>query len=559
MRTTFLSIFFGFLFTEPLAAQVLATTANVLRGSLNENRTWWDVTYYDLTVTPDLKNETIEGCNTIYFKVVGQGSVMQVDLQVPLIISKIIYNNIELKYTRSGNVYLVNFPLAPPIGSKQKIEIFYGGKPKKALRPPWDGGLVWEKDKKGRPFVNTACQGLGASVWWPNKDHQSEEPDSMQMTFIVPKELVAVGNGRLRKTKPESNKKMAYTWFVKNPINNYDVAMNIGNYVNFKDTFQGEKGVLDLEYYVLDYNLEKAKKQFVQAKQTLRAFEYWFGPYPFYEDSYKLVESHHLGMEHQSAVAYGNQYMNGYLGGDLSRSGWGLKWDYIIVHESGHEWFGNNITTNDIADMWVHEGITDYGETLFTEYYYGKDAANQYNKGLRLGIGNFSPVIGTYGINKEGSGDMYSKGANLMHTIRQLISNDEKFRDILRGLGKNYYHKTTTSAAVENYISTKSGIDFSKVFDQYLRDIRIPVLSYYYQNENDDKVLYMKFTNCIKDFSMNFPVHQELNKEGSAFINVKDNSFVKLKLANPNITIQQVINPNIYIRPEETKKEDQLQ
>jgi aminopeptidase N len=553
MQRYLLSILFLFIYCTTINAQVLATKADKLRGSINANRSWWDVTFYDLTITPNIKAESIVGKNSIQFKVLASASIMQMDLQQPLKVVSISYKNKPLKYKREGNVILINFPLTLKIGSVETIEINYNGIPRKAIRAPWDGGIVWQKDEQGRPFINTACQGLGASVWWPCKDHQSDEPDSMQMTFVVPKDLVAVGNGRLKKITEDNKGNKAYTWLVKNPINNYGATMNIGNYVHFSDTLNGEKGLLNLEYWVIDYNLDKAKKQFVQGKQTIKAFEYWFGPYPFYEDSYKLVETHHLGMEHQSAVAYGNKFKNGYLGGDLSYTGWGLKWDYIIVHESGHEWWGNSITTNDIADMWVHEGLTDYSETLFTEYYYGKEAGNAYNKGQRLGIENTKPIIGEYGLNKEGSGDMYPKGANIIHTIRQLINDDIKFREILRGLQKDFYHKNVNTADVENYISTKSGINFSKVFDQYLRNTDIPILKYYTNTENGNTFLNMKFTNCINGFKMNFPIDAHVTKDNLFFIEVKDDEYIKLKLMDNKVTIQQIINPNIYIELEEKK------
>ncbi len=553
MKRYLLSIILVFIYTTTINAQVLATTADKLRGSINANRSWWDVTFYDLTVTPNIKAETIVGKNIIQFKVLASATIMQMDLQQPLKVISILYKNKALKYKREGNVILINFPSALKIGNIETMEINYNGVPRKAINAPWDGGIVWQKDDQGRPFINTACQGLGASVWWPCKDHQSDEPDSMQMTYVVPKDLVAVGNGRLKKITEDNKGNKAYTWIVKNPINNYGTTMNIANYVHFSDTLNGEKGLLNLEYWVIDYNLEKAKKQFVQGKQTIKAFEYWFGPYPFYEDSYKLVETHHLGMEHQSAVAYGNKFKNGYLGGDLSYSGWGLKWDYIIIHESGHEWWGNNVTTNDIADMWVHEGITDYSETLFTEYYYGKEAGNAYNKGQRLGIENEKPIIGTYGLNKEGSSDMYPKGANIMHTLRQLINDDVKFREILRGLQKDFYHKTVNTQDVENYISTKSGIDFSKIFDQFLRNTDIPNLNYYTTVENGVSILNMKFTNCIKGFKMNFPIASNLTKDDLFFIEVKEDAYVKLKLADNKVTVQQIINPNIYIELKEKK------
>lgn len=524
--------------------------SDTLRGSINANRSWWDVTYYDLFVAANISKESIEGSNKIHFKVIGKGNVMQIDLQEPLVISNVRYNNADVKFTRDGNTYLISFPSSPIIGTIQVVEIYYKGKPRKAIRAPWDGGIVWEKDVKGRPFVNTACLGLGASVWWPCKDHQSDEPDSMLTTYVVPRNLVAVGNGRLRNVVSDQKGNKAYSWFVQNPINNYCITMNIGNYANFKDTFQGEKGKLDMSYWVLDYNLTKAKKQFIQAKQTIRAFEYWFGPYPFYEDSYKLIETHHLGMEHQSAVAYGNQFKNGYLGNDLSGSGWGKKWDFIIVHETGHEWFGNNITTNDIADMWVHEGFTNYSETLFTEYYYGKKAGEAYSKGIRNNIQNDIPIIGSYGVNNEGSGDMYYKGSNLIHTIRTLLNDDNKFRSILRGLNKDFYHQTVTTQQIENYINEKSGMDFTPLFDQYLRTKQIPVLEYTIDKKEKKWTYSFKFTNCPDNFTMRIPLTDKKLIKNNILISNKEFSY--LEVYNKE-SIEQIINDNILIILKEIK------
>jgi aminopeptidase N len=355
--------------------------------------------------------------------------------------------------------------------------------------------------------MTVACQGLGASVWYPCKDHQSDEPDNgARLSITVADTLVAVGNGRLKEKTPGNNGTTTWTWEVKSPINNYNIIPYIGKYVTWHEDFEGEKGHLDCDYWVLDYNLEKSKKQFGRdVKPMLKCFENWFGPYPFYEDGYKLVESSHLGMEHQSATAYGNHYMDGYLGMDLSGSGWGKKWDYIIIHESGHEWFANNITTNDIADMWVHEGFTDYSEPLFVECLYGKQAANEYTQGLRRNIDNDRPVIGPYGVNKEGSGDMYAKGANLIHTIRQVIDDDAKFREILRGLNKDFYHRTVNSSDVEKYFSQKAGRDLSKIFDQYLRTIRIPELQYQLSKKKGTPgsfELRYKWNNVVRGFNM---------------------------------------------------------
>jgi len=461
------------------------TKQDTLMGSNTPQRSWWDVQHYDVTVTPDYDTKTVQGKVTITYTVIADqhNDYMQIDLQKPMEIDSLYYNGkVYINYPakpfyNEGNQWFIPLPKKPK-GTVEKLTIVYHGKPKEAQMPPWDGGWVWEKDKQGRPWMSVACEGDGASLWYPCKDFWADEPDKgATLTMIVPDNLVAVGNGRL-KNKSIANNKATYTWEVTSPINAYNIIPYIGNYANWSDTLTGEKGNLDLSYWVLDYELQNAKKQFEQVKPMMRAFEHWFGPYPFYEDGYKLVQSPYLGMEHQSAVAYGNEFKNGYLGRDLSGTGWGLKWDYIIVHESGHEWFGNNITAKDRADMWIQEGFTDYSETLFTEYYYGKKAGDEYTQGLRQNIQNDQPIIAAYGVNKEGSGDMYFKGANLIHTIRQVINDDEKFRSILRGLGKDFYHQIITSKQLENYISQRSGKDFSKVFDQYLRTTKIPVLEY---------------------------------------------------------------------------------
>ena len=528
-----LFLFVQFGFSQLMVKKTEFTHADTLRGSLNPHRTWWDVLRYDLTVKPDFDSKTIEGKTVIEFKTVynvvslARDAAeayfrMQIDLQQPMIIDSIrkdvevlkldpktkkyVHDHFvtkNLNFKREGNTALVQLDWEYRLkeeGTIDSVVVYYHGKPREAINPPWDGGWIWKTDAKGRPWMSVACQGLGASVWYPCKDHQSDEPDDgASLTVIVPDTLVAVGNGRLT-AQSASNGLASYTWSVHNPINNYLIIPSIGKYVNFNDTIMGEKGKLDLGYWVLDYDLDKAREQFKQSKLMLHAFEYWFGPYPFYEDSYKLVESPHLGMEHQSATAYGNKFMNGYLGRDLSGTGWGLKWDYIIVHESGHEWFANNITSKDIADMWVHEGITDYSETLFTEYYYGKEAGNDYNYGQRRGIRNQETIIGTYGVNKEGSGDMYPKGANMMHTIRHSIHNDSLFRQILRGLNKTYYHQTVTTNDIETYISKKAGFNYGKVFDQYLRDIKIPVLEYSIDSAN--LTVRYRWTNSIKGFDL---------------------------------------------------------
>jgi aminopeptidase N len=477
------------------------TRADTLRGSITPERAWWDVLSYDITIRPDFVGHTTAGSNVITYKVLQNNHpAMQLDLQDTLHIDSIVFNHSQkLQYAKDGSAWHVQMPQQTK-GSVNQIAVYFSGKPQVAKRPPWEGGWSFIKDSLGRPWMTVTCQGTGASVWYPCKDHQSDEPDKgASLTMIVPDSLMAVANGRLQLSKNNNDGTMTYKWAVVNPINNYDIIPYIGKYVRFGETYNGLKGKLDLNYWVLDYNLQRAKTYMPpEVHNMLKAFEYWFGPYPFYEDGYKLVDVQHPGMEHQSAVAYGNRYKAGYWGRDASGTGIGFKWDFIIVHESGHEWFGNNITTKDLADMWVHEGFTNYSETLFVDYLFGKEAANQYNEGIRRGIRNDKPIIAHYGVNEEGSGDMYPKGGNLLHAIRHSIDNDELFRSILTGLNRDFYHQTVTSSQVEHYISAKAGYDYSKVFDQYLRTTQIPKLEFYQRGNK----LFYHWTNCVKGFNL---------------------------------------------------------
>ena len=513
------------------------TYQDTLRGSLGKERTWWDVTHYAVSVEPDFDKKYISGKVDIQFKVIGNGDLMQIDLQAPMQLDKAMLGNSELKYTRNGNVFFVQVDKNLPIGSDQQLSLVYSGNVQVAVRPPWDGGWIFSKDKLGRPWMSVACQNLGASVWFPCKDHQGDEPDNgATLKINAPDSLVAVGNGRL---KSKQSAKLGYTtweWEVKNPINNYNIIPYIGKYVSFAETYPGEKGKLDCDYWVLDYNVDKAKKQFQQVPQMLKAFEHWFGPYPFYEDGFKLVESPHLGMEHQSAVAYGNGYQNGYRGRDLSGSGWGLKWDFIIIHESGHEWFGNNITTNEVADMWVHEGFTNYSETIFTNYHYGKEAGDAYVQGTRKLIENASPIIGKYGVNEEGSGDMYYKGGNLVHYVRQLFDDDEKFRAALREMNKRFYHKITTSAEVEKFWSEQVGRDLAPLFDQYLRDVKVPTFEILKQG---NKIKY-RWSDCQANF--NAPIR--IFVDGNATWFYPTNSWKEYKTNKKPVELKP--DPNFY-------------
>jgi len=481
------------------------TKQDTLRGSITPERAWWDLTYYhlDIEVKPDEK--FISGKNTIQYKVLESKQVMQIDLQEPMQITKVLQNGKELEVQHKGNAHFIMLKSDQNVKDINEIEVHYKGYPREAKRAPWDGGFSWKKDKNGKHFIATSCQGLGASVWWPNKDHMYDEVDSMLISVTNPKNLTNVSNGRLRQLVENDNNTMTSHWFVSNPINNYGVNVNIGDYVNFSEEYKGENGNLDMDYWVLKDNLEKAKEHFKDAPKMMKAFEHWFGPYPFYEDSFKLVEVPYLGMEHQSSVTYGNQYMQGYLGSDLSGTGWGLNFDFIIVHEAGHEWFANNITNKDIADMWIHEGFTAYSENLFLDYHYGKDASADYVIGTRKNIQNDKPLIGTYNVNNEGSSDMYYKGANMLHTIRQLVNDDDKWREILRGLNSEFYHQTVTTKQIEDYISEHSDINLDPFFNQYLRDTRIPTLEYKIEN----KKLSYRYVNIVENFDM--PIEVDIN------------------------------------------------
>jgi aminopeptidase N len=532
-----------FLLTLPASAQYLApeqkkfTRQDSLRGSITPERAWWDLKYYHLNITVKPSDSTIYGSNTVTYEVLKSADIMQIDLQPPLELMKAEQNGKSLHFSREGNAYWIQMAEKQEPGKINSLVLSYGGRPKISRRPPWEGGITWKRDKNNQPFVASSCQGDGASLWWPCKDHMYDEPDSMMISVNVPSNLMDVSNGRLRSAVRQKNNTTTYNWFVANPINNYGVNINIGDYAHFSEVFNGEKGKLDCNYYVLKENLEKAKIQFRQASMMLAAFEYWFGPYPFYEDGYKLVEVPYLGMEHQSSITYGNGFRNGYMGNDLSGSGWGDKFDFIIVHESGHEWFANSITYEDVADMWVHESFINYSENLYVEYYYGKDAGREYVLGSRRNIRNDRPVTGIYNVNFSGSGDMYYKGGNMLHTIRQIVDDDEKWRSILRGLNKDFYHQVVKGSQIEAYMTDKVGIDLKPVFDQYLRDIRIPVFEYLIK----DNKLSFRWNNCVQGFHM--PLRIYVSGVRKDIVPASRFSTIELDTENPVV----IVDPNYYV------------
>ena len=539
MKKYFFLILLLLPFSILLGQTDIITSQEKLRGSITKERVWWDLLHYKLEVKVDDDKRFISGSNTVKYKVLKNYQVMQIDLQAPLKITKIVQNSRELSFKTNGNAHFIELSENQIIDRIYEIELFYEGIPKEGVQPPWSGGFTWSKDKNGNSFIATSNQGIGASIWWPCKDHMYDEPDEGALLIITPpKGLMNVSNGRLKKTIKNSDGTKTYYWEVINPINNYGININIGDYVHFSEKYQGLKGELDCDYYVISYNLEIAKEQFKQAAMMLEAFEHWFGPYPFYEDGYKLVEVPYLGMEHQSSVTYGNGYKNGFKGRDLSGTGTGLRFDYIIIHESGHEWFANNITYKDIADMWIHESFTSYSEVLYLDYHFGSKAGNRYIIGTRRNnILNDKPIIGVYNANREGSTDMYYKGANMIHTLRQVINDDIKFREILIGLNKEFYHKTVSTEEIEAYISKGSGMDLSAFFDQYLRTIKIPVLEY----KLTGSIIKYKYSNIVKGF--NIPLKVLVNDKEQWIY--PTNKWKDIEAGSVDANFE--IDPNFYI------------
>lgn len=521
------------------------TKADTLRGSITPERAWWNLLHYDIQVRPNLVDKTIQGTVAIQFKVLTKGKRMQIDLQQPLIIDSVIYSGKTkqiLSFTREGNAAMVNMPNDLKVNTEGLVQVHYHGVPRAAIRAPWDGGISWTKDELGNPFVATSCQGLGASVWWPCKDHQYDEPEKgVTISVRVPDTLMNVSNGRLVNTIQHNDATKSWVWQVTEPINNYSVSMNIGKYIHMQDDFNGEAGKLSLDYYVLPQNKQGAERQFAQVKPMLECFEYWFGKYPFYKDGFKLVEVPYLGMEHQSNVAYGNKYMNGYLGRDLSGTGWGLKWDFIVVHESGHEWFGNNITSKDIADMWIHEGFTNYSETLFTQWLSGKEAGSAYNKGARKNIRNDKPILGIYNVHNTGSGDMYPKASAMLHSIRMSMNNDEKFRQLLRHLNKKFYHQIVTTSMIEKEISLFAGYSVKSIFTQYLTTTQVP--SFDYKLSSDGRTLSYRYSNAVNNFYM--PLQVKTNN-GYLILKPQVNTWQTVRLTTAQSNNLQLENLENY-------------
>ena len=526
---------------------IILNKEDTLIGSNTSYRSWWDVTHYTISVKPDYKTKSIFGNTIITYKVISDSLpfVMQIDLQDPLQVDSVFINREKFtNYKKENNRWMMSLTSQEKY-SKHTIQLFYHGKPKEAKNAPWDGGWVWKKDSMGNPWMSVACQGNGPSIWYPCKDIQSDEPDSCSLLITVPDSLIGIGNGKLvRKINSSPSKGFTtYEWEVRNPINNYNIIPYIGKYSLLHDSVEGENGKLITDYWVLNYHKQKAIQHLKpNVTKTIKCFEYWFGSYPFYDDTYKIVESPYLGMEHQSNIAYGNFYLNGYAGRDLSNTGWGLKWDFIVVHETAHEWFGNSITAYDVADNWIHEGFASYAEVLFTECEFGKEAGNDYCEGVKKSIDNDVPLIGKYGVKREGSGDMYNKGSQLIQMIRQLVDDDEKFRLLLRDISKMFYHKIITSKEFENFISLKTGKDLKPFFNQYLRTTQIPKLEYKIKKNK----MKFRYTNCNNEFNMPFKIKTDKEFWISPTVN-----WQTITLDKPTKTIS--VNRNVYVELKKVK------
>ncbi len=489
------------------------TRADSLRGTLSPERDWFDVTYYDLNIKVDPDRKFIEGYNDIYFTVVRSEKRMQLDLFENMRITEIEFEGEALTYKREFNAVFIDFPNELAMGKQFKLRFSYSGNPIVAKRPPWDGGFDWKKDIEGNHFIGVACQGLGASAWWPNKDHLSDESDSTRISVAVPSNLMCVSNGNLRGTE-EEGEYTRYNWFTSYPINNYNVTVNIANYTHFDDFHVSGKDTLALDYYVLPHNLDKAKKQFEQVKPMLRCYETYFGPYPFWDDGFALVETPYLGMEHQSAIAYGNQYKIGYSGMDFSRIG--LDFDYIIIHEAGHEYWGNSVSCGDIADLWIHEGFCTYSEAVYVECLHDYETAQAYVNAKKSSISNNSPIVGPCCVNQEGNGDMYSKGMLLLNTLRHVIANDEVWWSLLYGMAEEHKTKIIDAQTVIQYFNDRSGMDLTPIFNQYLYHSRIPMLEYKLKEKGSKVILQYRWRSDVDDFTM--PAQFTLDGENWATI-----------------------------------------
>ena len=523
----------------PGAAQTIDTVythADTLRGSNGPGRAWWDAAFYDLHVRVNPADSSIRGWNGITYRVLAPARAMQIDLQVPLQADSILQDGRRLTSRRDGNALFVALRATQRAGETKTITVYYHGQP--GHDRPRTPGFIWAHDSLGSTWLATSDELIGASIWWPLKDYSADEPDSQRIAITVPDPLIDVSNGRLRSTTHHPDGSTTYEWFVADPINSYDVAVNAGLYTHYADTLQGESGPLSLDFWPIAYHADTARGQWKQAIPMLQCFEHWFGPYPWYRDGYKLIEQSYLGMEHQSGIAYGNRFLKGYLRRDLSNTGLGLSWDYIVIHESAHEWFDNNISASDPADLWIHEAFATYAEGLYTECQKGKTAGEAYLIGLRRAIQNRYPIIGPYGVGRWYTSDMYMKGANVLNTLRLVLDDDARWREILRGLNHTFWHQTVSSRQVEEYIGRQAGMNLSTFFDQYLRTTKVPELNY----KVEGSTLSYRWSNVVPGFDM--PIGIQVPGLGSRTVHPSE-SWQTLSGTAPGAL--PVVNENYYV------------
>jgi aminopeptidase N len=517
-------LFFIVLFSHFVNAQNF-TRKDSLQGGFSFERSCFDVQRYDLDITVDPEKKYLFGSNTISFKMLEESSKIQLDLFENMNVDSIVFNNKKLDFQREFGAVFINFPERLSVsGAVLKLQFYHSGNPIIAKNAPWDGGFVFSKDDNNQPWIGVAVQGTGASLWFPVKDSQSDEPDlGASIKIAVPNGLMNVSNGRFKGSLDLKNGYTRWDWEVKNPINSYNITLNIGDYVHIQDNHNN----IDLDYYVLRGNEKRARKQFEEVKPMLDCFESKFGSYPFAEDGYKLIESNYLGMEHQSAVAYGNKYRKGYLGNDNSGTGIGKLFDYIIIHESAHEWFGNSITSRDIADMWIHEAFTTYAESVYVECVLGKKKAIEYINGQKKLIENTQPILGKYEVNNSGSVDMYYKGTLMLHTLRNSLNDDEKWWSIIKKFTESNRHKIIETQDVVAFFSKEMGWNVKPFFEQYLNHTSIPVL----ETKRTGNKLSYRWKTDVPDFEL--PIYFTVNGKNVSIYPTREWNSIRVKSKNP--------------------------
>lgn len=512
----FILVFFLSVLTQPTKAQLISqkkeyTRADTLRGALRPERTCFDVTYYDLNIRIDTAEKTISGSNTVYFRAQNDFQTLQLDLFDNMKIVNVTAAGKELRYRREFNAVFVEMNDVVKQGTLGSLTVNYYGKPQIAKRAPWDGGFTWTKDNNGKLWMAVSCEGIGASLWWPCKDYLGDEPDSMRISCTIPSGLKCISNGNLESEKRHADGTSTFNWLVSYPINTYNVTLNVGDYEHLHDEYTAaDESTLSLDYYVMRYNMDKAKIQFDQVKPMLRCYEKYLGKYPFWNDGYALVETPYLGMEHQGAIAYGNKYLTGYAGSDYSRIG--LTFDYIIIHESGHEWWGNSVSCKDIADMWIHESFCTYTESIYVECMYDSATAQKYINAKKPHVENKFPMVGKYDVNEEGDGDMYSKGALFLNTLRHALNKDELWWSIIKCMSDTAFKmKNIGYQDVVNYFSRQTGKDLSAVFEQYYKYPSIPTLEYGLKKlKKGEYELRYRWQTDVRNFNM--PVYVSSDK-----------------------------------------------